>query len=128
MKTNNALLAGLILVFSVGCSHQHPERLRAEATKRSYPAAYDRVWPAAVSACQMGTLHVDEMNRDKGFIAAHTDKGGDTWGEEVAVWVTRAGDNQTAVEVVSRRVGPSLLIRYDWEEPILNNIAVNLDK
>lgn len=124
---------GLLLILlqngcCIGCKPQHVELLKDQGVKRSFDASYDRVWTATIGALQFLEITIDDANKQTGYIAAHTEKRAESWGEEVGVWLARDGAEKTSVEVVSRRVGPHLLFKYDWEEPILYQIKVNLLK
>jgi hypothetical protein len=49
-------------------------------------------------------------------------------GENVAVFVDRADNQRTRVEVVSLKVMPTNIFAPNWEAPILNRISERLGK
>jgi hypothetical protein len=116
----------LLLIFSLllhGCaSIQGVKELEGQGTKKVFNAPYEKVWDAALKACQTSDIEIVESNKDKGLISAKTSVRATSWGENIAVWVKKVSEIRTEVEVVSRKAGPALLFYYNWEEPILNNI------
>jgi len=113
----------------IGCST--PKTVAAKrglGTKQVYHAGYDQVWRAAVDATQLGDLHVLQADRAAGFISAKRGLRIETFGENVAVWVTRISPTETEVEVVSRQAGPPKFWFKNWEKEIHQAIAANLTK
>ena len=45
-----------------------------------------------------------------------------TFGENVGIWVKKIGENQTAVEVVSRQKAPPVLLAQNWEQDFLDRL------
>lgn len=124
MKTLCILIATALLA---GCAtSESVNKLEGKGVKRTFPAAYEKVWPAAVSACRHGELSIEKLEPERGFIGAKTGVRMESWGEHVAVWVRKVDAMNTEVEVVSRLAGPHGLWKYDWSDPILNDIAIDL--
>ena len=127
MKIKTILLT-LATALLAGCaSQQSVVKLEGAGMKRTFPAPYPEVWKSAVNACRHGVLSIASQDSTNGIIHAETQTRLDSWGEYVAVWVRRVDDKNTEVEVVSRRTGPRDFFAYDWERPILNDIAVDFN-
>lgn len=129
MKTIISSVAALALVALCGCSTTRTvSQMQGRGNKIVYNAPFDSTWRAAVDAAQLSDLRVVDANRDTGYIAAKRGLRPETFGENVGVWVTREGPNQTGVEVVSRQAGPPVLWLKNWEREIHGTIAANLTR
>jgi hypothetical protein len=127
MKPFCVLLSLTVLLLFNGCtSPQSVSHLRGQGTKSLYNAPYDRVWSAAVAACQNGDLIVLITDKPRGFISVKRNIRPTTLGENVAIWVRQISPTQTEVEVVSRQAGPPVFVIRNWEHYILDGIAANL--
>jgi hypothetical protein len=122
------LFIAIAAALLAGCaSPQSVEKLEGKGLKRTFPAPYADVWKSAINACRHGVLSVSGMDTTNGIIHVETQTRLDSWGEYVAVWVRKVNATNTEVEVVSRRVGPHDFFVYDWERPILNDIATDFN-
>lgn len=111
----------LVLCFGIaGCaSTQSIKKLENQGTKQIFTANYEKVWEAAVNACNRNSLTIKELDKENGYISADTPYRMESWGEVVGIWIRKIEDSKTQVSVVSRRVGPALLFKYNWENPYL---------
>ena len=130
MKTIVSAVAavGLIAVL-FGCST--PTTVAAKrglGAKQVYHATYEQVWRATIDAAQLGDLHILQADKPNGFISARRGPRIETFGENVAVWITRVSPNETEVEVVSRQAEPPKFWIKNWEKQIHQAIAANLTK
>lgn len=122
------LFIAVATVLLAGCaSPESVVKLQGTGMKRTFPEPYPEVWKSALNACRHGVLSVASFDMTNGIIHAETQTRLDSWGEYVAVWVRKVDDQNTEVEVVSRRVGPHDFFAYDWERPILNDIAIDFN-
>jgi len=121
-------LSGLVLVLLFnGCSSpQSVAQMQGHGTREVYDAGYDRIWSAAVAAAQTGDLYILNADKANGIISAKRGLRPETFGENVAIWVRPVSPTQTSVEVVSRQIGPPVLILRNWEHRIQTSIAANL--
>ncbi len=114
-----ALLGGCATTASVS-------KLEGQGMKRTFPATYAATWQAALNAARLGQLQVVGVDEPRGTITAKSQVRGDSWGEHVSIWVRKVDAANTEVEVASRMAGTYLFFKYDWELPVLNNIALDL--
>lgn len=128
MKAIISSVAALALL-ACGCSTTRTvSQSQGRGNKVVYNAPYDATWRAAVDAAQQGELRVIDANKDTGYIAAKRGIQLETFGENVGIWVTREGPNQTGVEVVSRQAGPPVLWLKNWEKEVHTMITANLTR
>ncbi|MDB6031595.1 MAG: hypothetical protein JWM16_1933 [Verrucomicrobiales bacterium] len=129
MKTLISSVAALAMLALVGCSTTRTvSQMQGHGDKVVYNAPFDATWRATVDAAQMSNLQVVDANRDTGYIAAKRGVRLETFGENVGIWVTREGPNQSGVEVVSRQAGPPVLWLKNWEKQIQTAVAANLTR
>jgi hypothetical protein len=122
------VLATLALtLIATGCSSpQSVAQMQGQGAKEVYNAGYDRIWSAAVAAAQMGDLYILRADKVHGYISAKRGLQPETFGENVGIWVRPVSAYQTEIEVISRQVGPPVLIMRNWEKRILTSIEANL--
>ncbi|MEO7300327.1 MAG: hypothetical protein ABI042_17315 [Verrucomicrobiota bacterium] len=129
MKNIPILFAALTLILTAGCVTQsRVASMEGHGRKEVFDAPYEAVWRAAVDAAQAGDLNVRDADKGRGYIGASRGMRLETMGENVGVWISRIGADQTQVEVVSRQAGLPLLWFKNWESQILNGIAANLTR
>ena len=117
----------VMALFFIGCSTtQSVRKLEGSGSKRVYNASYEKVWSAAIVACQSETIQIEKSDKEEGQISAKTKVRATSWGENISVWVRKLNADSTEVEVVSRKAGPAIFFHYNWEESILNNIESQL--
>jgi hypothetical protein len=129
MKAFICSAAALMVLVLCGCSTTRTvSQMQGHGNKVIYNAPFDPTWRATVDAAQLSDLRVIDANRDSGYIAAKRGLRVETFGENVGIWVTREGPNQTGVEVVSRQAGPPVLWLKNWEKQIQGSVAANLTR
>lgn len=117
------LLVFVLCLGIAGCaSSQSIKKLENQGTKQIFTATYEKVWEAAINACNRNSLTIKELDKENGYINADTPYRMESWGEVVGIWIRKIEDSKTQVSVVSRRVGPALLFKYNWEKPVLEGI------
>jgi len=121
---------GLVLALSVtGCATQRQvATMQGHGTRQSFNASFDPTWRAAVDAVQQNGLSVVNVDRTRGYIAAHRTIRPHTFGENVGLWITPHSPTETTVEVVSRQAGPPVAWLKNWENEILRSVAANLTR
>ncbi len=124
----SSMTAAAVIAFC-GCSTPGTvSTMEGKGNRVVYNAAFDPTWRAAVDAAQTGDLEVISADPATGYISAKRGIKFQTFGENVGIWVTRAGPTQTAVEVVSKQAGPPVLSFKNWERGIQQAIAANLTR
>lgn len=119
------LLALAALIFGGCSSPESVSHLQGRGTKQVYDAAYEHVWSAAVAAAQQGDLMILKADKEHGYICSKRGLEVDSFGENVAIWIRVVAPKHIEVEVVSRSVGPPVILR-NWEQRVINSISANL--
>ena len=125
MKTSICMVFAMAIL-GTGCSTM--ESVRSEEGRgkvKTFEAPYAVVFKAAVEGGKSGLLRLRKV--EPGFIYSETDTRGDSWGENVCIWVRERGTNITEVEVLSRQAGPALFFHFNWEDEILETIQAMVD-
>jgi hypothetical protein len=127
MKTASLSALLLSVLLSAGCSTPHSvANLSGHGTSQIFDADFDRVWSAAVACAQSDDLYILNADKSAGYISAKRGWRPETFGENVGIWVRKAGTHQVEVEVVSRQAGPPIIALRNWEHRLLGNISANL--
>ena len=123
MKRLAVLMAVLALVVVQGCATMADARYaRGEGQSQVFNAPFDTVWKAVPQALASLGLPVAADNKQDGYILAERGITAFSWGEKVAVFVDRAGDNRTKVEVVSKRAMATNVLAPDWGPEVLQRV------
>lgn len=124
--TASILLAAALIT---GCATQSQvAQMESRGKAQVFAAPYQQVWRAAIDAAQIGDLEVRTADTTRGYIAAKRNIRLHTMGENVGIWVKQVSPGETQVEVVSRQAGPPKFWFKNWEDEILNAVAVNLTR
>ena len=129
MKTDTVTRSFLIifLLSTTGCTTLDDARIaKGTGSFCLYDASFDVVWDAAVRAVYDVGLYIESKTKNEGYILAWRDISSFSLGENVAVFVDRADNQRTRVEVVSLKVMPTNIFAPNWETPILNRISERL--
>ena len=119
------LLVGILLI--QGCSTLADARkAEGEGVKKTYPASYEKTWNAINTALNKLKLEIASENRDKGYILAQRGMTLGSYGENVAVFVRKKTDNETNVEVVSKKSMATNIFAPDWTEDVFKEIDIAL--
>ena len=117
------LMAVLALVVAQGCATMADARYaRGEGQSQVFNVPFDTVWKAVPQALASLGLPVAADNRQDGYVLAERGITAFSWGEKVAVFVDRTGDNRTKVEVVSKRAMATNLFAPDWGLEVLQRV------
>ena len=118
------LCAAIVLA---GCaSADSVKQAQGQGVKRTFRHPYEAVYQAAVNAASRRKLELIEEDRAAGRLVL---SGGGSWtsfGERIAVFVTRGNDRATIVEVVSRPVGGPITFPPDWPSLLFGDIDQEL--
>lgn len=90
---------------------------------RTYASPYEVVWEAALKALPDLGISVSSADKAANTIAGSKGVSAFSWGERVALRITREGDDQTRVEVVSKRAAVLNITASDWTQDILQQIG-----
>lgn len=90
---------------------------------RTYASSYDIVWEAALKALPDLGISVSSADKSANTIVGSKGISALSWGERVALRITREGDSQTRVEVISKRAYAKNVTATDWTQDILQRIG-----
>lgn len=114
-----ALLAGCASVDSV-------KQAQGQGAKRTFRQPYEAVYQAALNSAARRKLEVVEQDRAAGRLVLSNGGSWTSFGERIAVFVTRAGERSAAVEIVSRPVGGPIGFPPDWPALMFGDIDQEL--
>lgn len=102
--------------------------LQAKGTgeKRTFNADYGSVYTATLSAASKQGLTLTSADKSSGQILFSHGLSPWSWGERVAVFVTKLSDDQTQVEIVSKPVMMPLSFPPDWTSKLFDAIYAEL--
>jgi len=120
------LCAAVCLILSACSTPESVAHKRGQGTRQLFAAPYEQVWKAVFDACQRDELTLLRYNKAAGFISAKRGLRPDTFGENLAVWVTQVTPDRVQVEVVGRQKGPPVLKVYNMEKELLARIRTRL--
>jgi hypothetical protein len=125
-KTLLVLCAAIALA---GCAAPSVESLRqtqGQGVKRTVRQPYDAVYEAVLGAIAKRKLELNEQDRANGRLVLSSDHTRTSFGERIAVFVTRNNDRSTTVEVVSKAAGSPLTFPPDWPALLFGDIDLEL--
>lgn len=127
MKTILKWALCAFIALTTGCASVDTAKSElGTGVSRVYSSQYDAVWESARKALQSLNLTISEEDRATGMISATRGMSAFSYGERVALRVTREGDGQMRVEVISRRAYALNVTATDWEPIILQRIGDEL--
>jgi hypothetical protein len=100
--------------------------LKGEGHSRVYNFPYQKIWDALPKAMQSLKLSVAVADEKEGKILTDTPVTLWSYGEAIAVFVTRIDENRTNVEVVSRKKVGTNIFAYSYQDRILNALDQEL--
>lgn len=115
------------VLFVQGCSTLADARkAEGEGVKKTYPVSYEKTWNACNTALVKLKLEIASENREKGYILAQRGMTLGSYGENVAVFVRKKTENETNVEVVSKKSMATNIFAPDWTEDVFKEIDIAL--
>jgi hypothetical protein len=120
----------IIAVFStiiVGCASMGSiSSLKGQGHSRVYNFPYQTVWDAVPKAMQSLKLSVAVADEKEGKILTDTPLTFWSYGEAIAVFLTRIDDSHTKVEAVSRKKMGTNIFAFSYQDRILNALDKEL--
>ena len=120
------LLFAVAFLFSSCASTQTVKEARGEGTKKIYNHPYGDVYQATLSAGNKLDLKVVEEDRNEGRIILSHGVTLWSWGERIAIFLTKSTDSSTEVEIVSKPVMAPLNFPPDWVSRLFNEMDQQL--
>jgi hypothetical protein len=99
---------------------------RGTGEKRIFNSNYGSVYTATLSAASKQGLTLTSADKSNGQILLSHGLTPWSWGERVAVFVTKLSDDRTQVEIVSKPVMVPLNFPPDWTNKLFDAIYVEL--
>ena len=119
-----ALAAALALG---GCaSVESVKQAKGQGVKRIFRHSADVVFQAVLVVAATRKLELVEQDRAAGLIVLSGGASLTSLGERIAVFVSRASERSTAVEIVSKPVGGAVTFPPDWPGILYGDIEVEL--
>lgn len=115
----NALMAIAAIALSAGCtSVKTVSNMQGMGEYFVYEALFDEVWSAVPEVVTNVGLRRVSVNNDRHMVLAKHGMTATSWGENVAVFVTKVDPGKTRVEVVTMRKLENNVTAQDWAGPI----------
>ena len=101
---------------------------KGTGSSRIYNASFETVWLAIPKAINELGLKVVANNKQEGYFVAERGPTAFSWGEKIAIFTNKVDDEQTRVEVVSKRALATNILAPDWEQDILDKLSEMFEK
>ena len=116
-----------VCVLSSGCSTiSDAKNAKGTGAFRVYDAPLEIVWSTVIDCINTSQLQLVNENREEGYILAQRGFSLDSYGEEVAVFVTALSEKRTRVEIVSKKVLAANIFAPDWSKRLFEAIENRL--
>jgi hypothetical protein len=126
-RVRGVFLAVFALCFLGACATTETvQQAKGTGEKRTFNAGYERVYKATLSAASKQGLTVTSTDQSRGQILLSHGMTPWSWGERVAIFVTKLADDQTEVEIISKPVVAPLNFPPDWASRLFDAIATEL--
>ncbi|MGB5473289.1 MAG: DUF3568 family protein [Gammaproteobacteria bacterium] len=120
-------LIPLLAILVGGCaSTETVKEAEGEGISRTYNYAYEPVYNATLAAAKVKKLEVVESDKESGRIILSHGITLWSWGERIAAFIKKVADDTTKVEIISKPVLAPLNFPPDWQQILLEQIAVEL--
>ena len=119
---------GVFLILSLqGCTTLADARkAEGEGVRKVYKANVDKTWQKTLQVLSKLKLEVATENKQEGYILAQRGLGvlQLSYGENIAIFLKPKTDNETEVEVVSKKVMTTNIFAPDWALDIHNELKL----
>ena len=129
MKTILVWAMCALVALASGCASVETAKSElGTGASRIYSSKFDPVWESTLRALPSLGLSIAEEDKAAGVVTGTRSMSlsGLTYGERIAIRVSREGEGQTRVEVISKRVYALNFTATDWEPVILQRIGDGL--
>lgn len=99
---------------------------RGQGVTREFQGPYDKVYGLVLAVASRSKLELVEQDKSKGRILLASGMSAGSFGERIAVFVSRSGPRSTNVEIVTRPVSPRVAIHEDWPKLLFGEIEYGL--
>jgi len=114
----------LLVGFSVGCvaTLEDARAAKGSGMSRIYDKTYDAAWQVVIESVKASGLKLVSERKETGQILAQRAVTVFSWGENVAVFVEKAGTTTTRVEVVSKAALQGNVGAANWERRLFEDL------
>jgi uncharacterized protein YceK len=123
----NILIIITISLFAGCTTLQDASEGKGKGKSESYNYSYDKVWDAAIKVVDESKLDLISKDKEEGKILAQKGMSVFSYGENVAIFVSTKDEENTAVEVVSKRALATNVVAKNWSNYILTKIREMLE-
>jgi len=115
-----------VLLLGACATTQSVQKAKGTGEKRTFSADYEAVYKATLSAASKQGLTLTSADKSSGQILLSHGMAPWSWGERIAIFVTKISDNQTQVEIISKPVVAPLNFPPDWVSRLFDAIGTEL--
>jgi len=123
-----ALLLFAALLLAACATTQSVLQARGTGEKRTFNGDYEAVYEATLRAAGKQGLTLTSADRGSGQILLSHGMTPWSWGERIAIFVTKISDDQTQVEIISKPVLEPLNFPPDWVSKLFDAIGAELPR
>lgn len=129
MKTILVWVMCALVALASGCASVETAKSElGTGASKVYSSKFDPVWESTLKALPSLGLSIADEDKATGLVTGTRSMSlsGLTYGERIAIRVSREGEGQTRVDVISKRVYALNFTATDWEPVILERIGDGL--
>ena len=124
------LIASAVLLVLAACGSaevmDQVKDARGQGVTREFQGPYDKVYALVLAVASRNKLDLVEQDKAAGRILLSSGMSAGSFGERIAVFVSRSGPRSTNVEIVSKPVSQRLAIHEDWPKLLFAEIEYGL--
>lgn len=99
-------------------------KAKGTGEKVVYQASFDKMWSVLPGLVKVIGLELVKEDRPDQMILARRGMTGNSYGEDVAIFVEKIDDQKTQVEIVSKKVMTTNFFAPDWAKHIFKELDV----
>lgn len=127
MMIASAALLALAACGSPEVAMDQAKNARGQGVTREFQGPYDKVYALVLAVASRNKLDLVEQDKATGRILLASPMSAGTFGERIAVFVSRSGPRSTNVEVVAKPVSSRLSQHEEWPKRLFGDIEYGLD-
>jgi hypothetical protein len=113
-----AFLLALILILQSCATLADARKAEGEGVRKVYKVSIDKSWNATLKVLSKLKLDLVTENKMEGYILAQRGITAFSYGENIAIFLKTKNDQETEVEVVSKRAMETNIFAPDWSKDI----------
>jgi len=124
----SVLLLTLIAILQGCTTLADARKAEGEGVRKVYKANIDKSWNATIKVLSKLKLDVATENKTDGYILAQRGISALSYGENIAIFLKPKNQQETEVEVVSKKAMSTNIFAPDWTKDIHNELQMSLAK